>query len=250
MLKYIDTFIQFEADIKRSPIPSRPMLHSEQIPAALEKRFPKIKENVDALVKTMKANKGKGQSTGNWILDRRSHYDWRNPMFKNPARDYVRFAQAAYIEQYLTEKYRSTLLRTSGSAAFLRHEVQKILSSHCKTRNVLLAGSSLGKSSVREYVFPDGLKVEEASKPVVDVQVLVLNQDSENEVVKARKLLEGFMKKLETSRIVVARPGSTLIAPDVVIKIRELEEVRKTHGLVRGLIRFPITRLYSATSTF
>jgi hypothetical protein len=250
VLKYIDTFIQFEADIDEYPIPSRPLLHSEQMPAALEKRFPKIKESVDALVKTMKANKGKGQSTGNWILDHRSHYDWRNPMFKNPARDYVRFAQAAYIEQYLIEQYRETLFRKSGSAAFLRHEVQKVLSSHCKIRNVLLAGSSLGKSSVREYVFPDGLKVEEASKPVVDLQVLVSNQDREKNVLKARKTLNSFINRLQNSPLVIARPGSTLMAPNVAEKMRELEQVSKNQSVAKRLPSASIISPYLATYAF
>jgi hypothetical protein len=200
------------------------MLHSEQTPAALEKKFPKIKENIDALIKIMKANKGKGQSTGNWILDRRSHYDWHNPTFKNPSRDYVRFAQAAYIEQYLTEKYRKRMLQHCPSAAFLRNEVQKLLSSHCKLRNVLVPGSSTATASVREYTFPDGLKVEEVAKPMVDVQLLVSNQDSEKKLEKGRKLLETFLKRIENSPIVIARPGSTLIHPDVAERIKELEE--------------------------
>jgi hypothetical protein len=225
VLNNIDAFIQFETDIKDLPIPPRPMLHSEQTPAALEKRFPKFKESVDALVKAMKSNKGKGQSTGNWILDRRSHYDWHNPVFKNPTRDYVRFAQAAYIEQFLTDKYRKKLLRSSASAGFLRHKVQQLLSSHCKPRNVLAPGSSLTTSNVKSYVFPDGLKVEEKAKPVVDVEVLVSNQDSEQKTMKARKLLESYIKRIENSPLVVARPGSTLLAPFVARKIYELEEV-------------------------
>jgi hypothetical protein len=221
----IDAFIQFEADIKNIPIPTRPMLHSEQTPAALEKRFPKIKESVDALVKTMKTNKGKDQSTGNWILDRRSHYDWHNPVFKNPTRDYVRFAQAAYMEQTLTDKYRKKLLQSSASAKFLRYKVERLLSSHCKPRNVLVPGSSLVTSNVKAYVFPDGLKVEEQAKPVVDVEVLVSNQDIDQKTMKARKLLESYIKKIENSPLVVARPGSTLLAPFVADKIRELEQV-------------------------
>jgi hypothetical protein len=205
------------------------MLHSEQTPAALDKRFPKLKESVDALVKTMKANKGKGQSTGNWILDRRSHYDWHNPTFKNPRRDYVRFAQAAYIEQHLTDQYRKTLLQRSASAGFLRHEVQKLLSSHCKTRNVLVPGSSMATASVKEYTFPDGLKVEEVAKPLVDVQLLVSSQDGDEKILKGRKLLEGFIKRIENSPVVIARPGSTLIAPSVAQKIKELEEASRTN---------------------
>jgi hypothetical protein len=220
----MDAFIQFESNIEDYPIPSRPLLHSEQTPAALEKRFPKIKDSVDALVKLMKANKGKGQSTGNWILDRRSHYDWHHPMFKNPGRDYVRFAQVAYIEQNLTDKYRKTLLQRSASAGFLRHEVQKLLSSHCKLRNVLLPRSSMATGSVKEYTFPDGLNVEEVNKPRVDVHLLVSHQDSEKKLLKSRNLLETYIKRIENSPLVIARPGSTLIHPDVAERIKELKE--------------------------
>ena len=71
------------------------------------------------MIKKMKANKGPGQSTGNWIFDRRSHYDWHSLVFKNASHDYVHFAQAGYIEDHITSKYWKKMLQKIDSAAFI-----------------------------------------------------------------------------------------------------------------------------------
>lgn len=217
--------MKFQADLATFKIPHRPLLHAEQTTSALEKKYPDLKEWVQAKIKIMKAKKAPGESTGNWILDRRSHYDWHSSMFKNASRDYIRFAQVAYIEDIITAKYRKKMFTKIQSASFIRQELQVLLASHSKPKRVL-AGTSQATKIVKEYVFPDGIKITKVEKMAVDVSDLLSTQDSDSVLKKHRQGLVDLVKRIENAPFAVARPDSTLIAQNVSVHLEALKEVR------------------------
>jgi hypothetical protein len=170
--------------------------------------------------------KSKRISFNNYILDRRGPHDWRDS--RNPSRDYPRMAIISFIEPRLVKGYRKQLLEKSPAAAWLRGDIQSILSSYAKPRQVLKPGAKK-YTTTRRYNFPDGLKnLPSKPCPVVDVgQVLLQLADARN-VAEHVESLKSMVKKIEALPYAAARPDVTLLAPNVKTNIDGLFKVRRT----------------------
>jgi len=184
-----------------------------------------MKQWVVKMIKKMELNKAKGQSTSNWVLDCCGHYDWHTAAFKNPSRDYLRFAQHAYVEVTLMDKYRKKLLTKSRIAAFIRHALHTLLSSHCKPRTIVSKESSKATKIVRQYTFLDGLTTAETNKPTINANNLVVAQDSKKKINRNRQALMILSKHIENAPFTVACPDTNLLNQEIAEKIDDLKNV-------------------------
>lgn len=175
----------------------------------------------------MKANRGPGQSTRNWILNHRSHYNWHSSVFKNASCNYVCFAQAGYIEDHLTSKYCKKMLHKLDSVAFIHQELKSLLSSHVKPKRALTPSHPTLMKIIKEYIFPDSImaSTKNIKKLMVHITDVVSTQDS-NKVLKTQcQGLLNLIKHIKNTPFVVTRPDTTLLTPAISHKIEALKEV-------------------------
>lgn len=190
------------------------------------------------MIKKMKANKGPGQSTGNWIIDCHSHYDWHSLMFKNASRNYVHFTQASYIEDHLTSKHCKKMLQKLDSMAFIQQELKSLLSSHAKSRKALVPGQSTSMKIIKEYLFPNGITLAKKNieKIMVNITDLILTQDTKKVIKTQCQALLNLMKHIENAPFVVARPGAMLLTLNTSWKLKALKKVLIISPLIHSNI--------------
>lgn len=228
-MKEIDAFIQFDADITRFKMPQRLGASSDVGMETMYKKNPGMKEWVDMMVTKMHDVKKKSAPvTGNWALDTRSHYDWLSPQVKSTARDYPKWAHAAYFETTTVPKYREALLETSTSGKFLRGDLQRILTAQARPRRLKQGGHKEPTRMVKMYQYPDGLEFEAAEKPDVDIAELVKEQVNQAKMQDKRKALTSVMTRLRKCPAAVARPDTKLMNSAIDAAIDNLEGVRLT----------------------
>jgi hypothetical protein len=237
VIKYLDVFLLMEYEIQKHniQIPARPPTQSPADLTAIRKihQDSRIEEYEGEKIPLMRDEakvrdtaKSKRLAFNNFILDRRGPHDWRDS--RNASRDFPRMAIISFIEPRFVKTYRKQLLEKSPAAAWLRGEIQVILSTYAKPRQVLKPGTKK-YSTTRRYNFPDGLKnVTPQSCPVVDVsQVLSQLADARN-VAEHVESLKSMVKKIEALPYAAARPDVTLLAPNVKTNIDGLFKVRRT----------------------
>lgn len=226
--------MEYEIQKHNVHIPARPATQSPSDLMAIRKlhkearieeyeaeTIPRMRE--EAKVRDTGPN-SKHLSFNNFVLDRRGPHDWRDS--RNPSRDYPRMAIIAFIEPRFVKAYRKQLLEKSPAAAWLRSEVQIILSRYTKPRQVLKPGSKKFVTTQR-YIFPDGIKNAPTKDcPDVDVnQVLSQLADARN-VAEHIESLKSMVKKIEALPYAVARPDVAVLAPNVKSSVDALYQVR------------------------
>jgi hypothetical protein len=226
--------MEYEIQKHNIQIPPRPSTQSVADLAAIRKSHgTQLEEYETEIMPQMRDEakvrdgdpKAKHVAFNNFVLERRGPHDWRDS--KNSTRDYPRMAIIAFIEPRLVKAYRKQLLEKSPAAAWIRGELQCVLSRYAKSRQVLKPGAQKF-ITVRRYNFPDGIKIPRTEIPDVDVpQILSQLADARN-VAEDIDSLRATIKKLESLPFAVARPDVSILAQNVKSSIDGFYKVPST----------------------
>jgi len=172
-------------------------------------------------------------TTGHWPLDYVTHNDWRHHT-RNKSRDWMKYATAAFLEETLVPKYRSTLLERSAAAAVIRNDLNTLFNVNSKKRSVINP-TTKKTQVVQQYVFPDRLEnVENPTPPFEDLtEVLAdLRSSTPKNVITARiKQTTTAILKLPSAQLT---PRDNKVNPEIAEIVKKLEQV--TFNILKVII--------------
>ena len=116
-----------------------------------------------------------------------------------------------------------------------------------------MAGQSVTSLKiVKEYLFPDGITLPKKNieKITIDVSDLVSAQDSEKVIKSQHHAFLNLIKRVENTPFAMARPGTTLLAPNVSCKLVALKQVSSISPLMHSKKIFTIVFSFKNTRNF
>lgn len=222
-IKNLDSLYAFEEDLIDFDLPERPTSATQYKEAYLDENHEGATNEINNMIKIMKAKKTTSETTGYWSLDAFSHSTWRVAQQKNQGRDFRKFATAAYYEEMFVSEYRQDLFDNSDVARFLHTSLRVCLSVFVKPRNTIHKGSVVVN---RFYNFPDRSKVSLCKeRPELNIEELIASNDRVAYITNARKSIQGLKKSIASHYCAKRIPGSKNVNPEVAAAIDNLENV-------------------------
>jgi hypothetical protein len=213
---------RLEADIRtRHPIPPRPATSKELSAKAVAQNY-KVKESLFTTMVTDMKGTSKSPTTGHWALDRRTHNDWRDNK-KHIARDWQKFAIAAFIEEKLVAEYRPKLLSNSGAAYTLRNKLKTMMASQAK-RTIVIENNTNRKG--RFWQFPDGLTTDPTvRKDIIEIDEAIVELADNVTATKTASSTKSAIAAIRRLPNAILMPKSKNLNPVIESLVTELEKV-------------------------